>query len=520
VTDLRKAEETLSLNEARFRDISLSMADWIWEVDRDGKYIFSAGNLMEVLGYEPDEILGKTPFDFMPEPEALRVKEIFWEIAAKKASIVDLKNWTLKKDGSRVCLLTNGVPIISDKGELVGYRGVDKDITSDLIAEERLKQSLEVTEKIIENIPIGMVIVGKNKIVQRVNRAALEMIGRDSEKEIVGYPCYENICPADKEKCPIIDLGQSVNKSEKTVVHKDGQHIPVYKTALPLLIGGKEVVLEAFMDISELKGAESALYESKERLHTVMDTIADPLVVYDNQGCVTYANPAFSHIFGWTLDELIRHRIDFVPDELRHETRDALTKILNGERLTGYETQRYTRDGLRIDVRLGAAMLRDATGRQAGIVVNFQDITRQNQAREELKVINQELEEAIEHANAMAVQAELANAAKSEFLANMSHEIRTPMNGVIGMTELLMDTPLTQEQRSYAEIVRSSGESLLTLINDILDFSKIEAGKLELEILDYDLLSLIEDFAASMAVRAHEKGLELISMSIPWFPRC
>jgi PAS domain S-box-containing protein len=140
------AEQKLRASEKRFLDVALSSADWIWEVDRDGKYTYASGRVKQLLGYEPEEIIGKSPFDLMPADEADRIGKIFTALAAVKAPIQELENWNLTKDGRRVCLLTSGVPMLDETGTLLGYRGLDKDITDRKRAQERqrkLQQQLE-----------------------------------------------------------------------------------------------------------------------------------------------------------------------------------------------------------------------------------------------------------------------------------------------------------------------------------------------------------------------------------------
>ena len=147
ITDRKRIENDLRKSEERLRDIIFSSADWVWEVDKEGRYTFSSQKVKELLVASEKEILGKTPFDFMPEEEAKRVSEIFAGVVTKREAIVDLENWNIGKNGELICLLTNGRPILNEVGELIGYRGIDKNITERKLSEQELIKAKERAEE-------------------------------------------------------------------------------------------------------------------------------------------------------------------------------------------------------------------------------------------------------------------------------------------------------------------------------------------------------------------------------------
>jgi two-component system, sensor histidine kinase and response regulator len=236
------------------------------------------------------------------------------------------------------------------------------------------------------------------------------------------------------------------------------------------------------------------------RYRQIVETAFDAFVGFDSTLLVEHWNPQAERIFGYTKSEAHGRPLgDFIMlDRKRAESAGSLRELLEGDIGAGMQA--------RVEVtarqKSGAEFLAEMaissvpTGEKRLFAAFVHDVTERKLAEQEREMAKQ--------------SAEAASRAKGEFLANMSHEIRTPLNGVIGMTELVLQTELTQEQRDYLETVRFSAESLLSVINDILDFSKIEAGKVELESVDFDLRECLETSLRTMALRADEKGLELL----------
>jgi two-component system sensor histidine kinase/response regulator len=258
------------------------------------------------------------------------------------------------------------------------------------------------------------------------------------------------------------------------------------------------------VEVSERKRMETALVSANNTLSELVKASPISIVAFDLKGIVQSWNPAAERLFGWTEQEVIGHRLPFVPHDKQSDFHERIRRSLQGQELSGESVSRVRKDGSPVELSISSAPLRDACGITIGLISVIIDVT-------ERKRVEDEVQKAI-------AAAEAANRAKSEFLANMSHEIRTPMNGVIGMTELALDTELTVQQREYLSMVKSSGDALMTVINDILDFSKIEAGKLELDPIEFNIRDTIEETARTLAFRCHQKGLELVTDIQPGIP--
>src|SRR5205807_1539994 len=230
--------------------------------------------------------------------------------------------------------------------------------------------------------------------------------------------------------------------------------------------------------------------------HSLVETL--PLNVFrkDLQGRFTFANLLFCRTVGKSREEILgKTDYDFYPSHLAEKYRQDDNRVIQQRQVFDLTEEHCKPDGQKLYVQVLKSPVYDAYGTVVGTQAIFWDVTDKVQAEQAM----QQAKEA----------AESANRAKSIFLANMSHEIRTPMNAIIGMTDLVLETDLSIEQRDYLELVQKSAHSLLAVINDILDFSKVEAGKLELDSAPFSLRDQLGDTLNTLAPPAYQKGLEL-----------
>ena len=357
--------------------------------------------------------------------------------------------------------------------------------------DEELKQQRDFATRIMFAMGQGLVVTDEEGKLTFANPAFARLVGNRLE-DFKGRSFAEFIAPGARNASVHEESNWLVGRPqayETTLRHQDGMDVDVLVTGEPLIRDNQLTgIIFVITDLRERKASETQMRIQKEYFETLFQNNPVAILTLDAHQGVISCNPAFEQLFGFERSELpgLAGEAFIVPDDKREQAGQLMARAANGEGVHEIVRRRKKDDQmLEVEFFIVPVVI---VGQETGFLVLYHNITDLILARQ---------------------AAEEAARAKAEFLANMSHEIRTPLNAVIGMSGLLLDTPLNDEQRDFANTVRNSGDTLLTLINDILDFSKIEAGKMLLEQQPFYLASCVESALDLVAPKAAEKGIDL-----------
>ena len=355
---------------------------------------------------------------------------------------------------------------------------------------------------ILDSLPFGIVLLKDSGFIQAVNMEGARLLGQQ-QATLLGesFPdLWSTLTESDtaavmKQLHTVVALQQPIPHTAIRLRHGTTGSISVQWTCQAITHESHPGQFGLAISLRDLS-REEELREERDRLATIADEAPSPIVEFDHDGHILYANPA---MMSWLA--MLGYRADSIPTILPPDLLQIVTQCLQSGAIA---------HNLEVFLPQASFTWTFCPVMSNRLVRGYAiDITKSHEAQRDLiqtadrlHATNHQLDEALTAAQESA-------RAKSAFLAMMSHEIRTPMNGVIGMTSLLMETALSAEQRSYAETISQCGESLLHIIDDVLECSKIEAGKLELEYLDFDLRATVDEILTQFAKPAEIKDIEL-----------
>jgi PAS domain S-box-containing protein len=444
----------------------------------------------ELFGFTAEEAIGRFIDDLVANSPELREEAAWMNETGSQGERARLISRRTRKDGSLVDVEIVAGPVYVGE-ERVGHSVIYHNI-SEIQRQKRFFESVLVLSA------TAIVTVDEQFHITSWNPAAEELFGYTAE-EAMGRPVDDLVANSPEIRAEADSMSQTAwaggerSRLVSRRTRKDGSLVDVEIVAGPVYVGEERVGYSViYHDIGEIQ-RQRRYYEA------LVEASPVAVVLVDVDGeTVNSWNPAAERLFGYTAEEAIGRNIkDLVAshEDMRAEAAAYGDQLRQAKPIHGV-TRRNRKDGSLIDVELlGVPVV--LGGDRVGDYVLYHDIGPLQQARRE---------------------AEAATHAKSAFLATMSHEIRTPLNAIIGMTGLLLDTDLAPGQRSYGEVIRSSGDALLDVINEILDFSKIEAGRLDLERQPFRLRQCVESALELVATAAADKGLDLAYLIDPRTP--
>jgi PAS domain S-box-containing protein len=489
VTDLRKSQEELRESEEKFRLIFQASRDAILLTRvSDLKIIEVNEHFARLSGFGRDDMLGRTAGELglwaIPEQRTKYMETLL------KLGYVDSYEMSLRTRSGDIVPMLIAVGTVKVAGE-DSYLAVARDI-SRIREEQEIRDSATTLRKIFDASADWMSIVEMaTGDYLDVNESFIDATGYTRE-EIIGSNFWKlGLWPVDEQWQSFTEelvFKGEVRNRRVTLRNKAGRLIPALISAVRCELWGKLCSIVTGRDISELNGAEQKLRQSETTMRAMFDASLDNLALVDlTDQTLLEVNREFTKTIGYSREEVIGKRFyDLVPSVDPAREQEYFATLMQGHELRNFEMNMATRGGRTFPALVSSAII-ELDGRTCSLSA-ARDISELVKARE---------------------AALAASRAKSEFVSIMSHEIRTPMNAILGMTDLMGESELNSEQRRYLDTILSNSNALLDLINSILDLAKVESGRLSLENIEFDLLELSEHAADTLAVRAHEKGVEL-----------
>jgi two-component system sensor histidine kinase/response regulator len=509
ITEKKRVESELHQSQLRWRFALESVGDGIWDWDMKTGRVYYSRQWKAMLGYAKEEI-GDTAaewFDRLPPDDLALCQEAIGNHLQGKTEDFVLEHRMLAKDGSLRWILARGKVVErAEDGTALRIIGTNTDITQRKTAEHELYLERERLGLAAEALHLGVWDYNFAANTILCDARWYEIYGVDPTEVVTMETFNARLHPDDvervaQERVTTLERREKIHRMEFRIITPDGETRRILSAAR--MLEADERTPNRFvgivMDVTESRMAEETLKNSYEALRQ-----AEKLAKVGN----------------WTLDlktsrlaisDMINEMNGVGPDD-PPLTPERLSKLLPPEGLekmlsglercvadgTPYdlETEHWRVDGTSYFARLRGRANLDASGKIVSVSGTLQDITEERRAAEVLEQAR-DAAEAAEHA-------------KSDFLAMMSHEIRTPMNTVLGMTRLVLQTDLTPRQRNYLDKIHTAANTLISIINDVLDFSKIEAGKLDIEETEFTLESVLESTSSVTAMKAEEKGLEIV----------